>query len=303
MELLKVTSEFNNYRIDKFIVNNLPQFNRTFVQKLILQKNIMVNQKYIAKNYRVKTNEDILINIPPPVNLTIFPEKIPINIKYEDDDLIVVNKDKGLVVHPAPGNYSGTLVNALLYYCKDNLSSINGVIRPGIVHRLDKDTSGLMVVAKNDNAHWNLSKQLQEHKIIREYYAIVKGHLKLDYSRLEFPIGRNRLDRKKMCVTSVNSKYAVTNYYTISRKNNYSLIKCILETGRTHQIRVHMSHIGYPILGDVKYGYKDRFSLPFIGQCLHSKSISFMHPTKLEYMNFVSDFPDYFMDILKKLDL
>lgn len=222
-------------------------------------------------------------------------------IIYEDNDLLVVNKPKGMVVHPAAGNYDGTLVNALLYHCGDSLSGINGVMRPGIVHRIDKDTSGLLIVAKNDFAHFSLAEQIKEHSFTREYEAIVYGNLKDDEGTVNAPIGRSQYDRKKMCVTEKNSKHAVTHYRVIARYKGYTHIKCILETGRTHQIRVHMAYIGHPVSGDLVYGVKNE-KVDFTGQCLHARKIGFVHPRSGKYLEFTSQLPEYFRNYLEKLD-
>ena len=222
-------------------------------------------------------------------------------IEYEDNDLLVVNKPKGMVVHPAAGNYDGTLVNALLYHCGESLSGINGVMRPGIVHRIDKDTSGLLIVAKNDFAHYSLAEQIKEHSFTREYEAIVFGNLKDDEGTVNAPIGRSQYDRKKMCVTEKNSKHAVTHYKVIARYKGYTHIKCILETGRTHQIRVHMAYLGHPVSGDLVYGVKNE-KVDFTGQCLHARKIGFIHPRTNEYLEFTSELPDYFKKYLEKLE-
>lgn len=288
-------------RIDKWVCaeENESGLSRSGLQKLIKDEAVSVNGKIISKSsFPIKNGDIILITVPDPVELDVKPQNIPLEIVYEDNDLLVVNKPKGMVVHPAPGNYDGTLVNALMYHCKGRLSSINGVIRPGIVHRIDKLTSGLLIVAKTDAAHAGLAEQIKNHTFTREYQAIVCGHLKGQTGTLDYPIGRHPVDRKKMCVTDKNSKHAVTHYTVLEEFCGYSLVSLKLETGRTHQIRVHMSYIGHPVLGDEVYGkpYKG-----IDGQCLHAKKIGFIHPITGEYLEFDSELPDYFTKILKGL--
>ena len=287
-------------RIDKFLADNIEEITRSASAQLIEKGNVKVNDKQINKNYKLKISDIIEVIIPDPVEYEAEAEDIELDIVYEDDDLIVVNKPKGMVVHPAAGNYSGTLVNALLYHCKDNLSGINGVLRPGIVHRIDKNTSGLLIVAKNDRSHKFLAEQIKEHSFTREYEAIVVGNLKDDKGTVDAPIGRHHIDRKKMTVTERNSKNAVTHYEVIARYKGYTHIKCILETGRTHQIRVHMAYLGHPVSGDDVYGIKKE-KLNFTGQCLHAKKIGFIHPTSKEYLEFNSQLPEYFSTFLIKL--
>lgn len=285
-------------RLDKWLLTQFPDLTRTAVQRLITDENITVNGSFVAKNYVLRGGESVSVTIPEPVELDVKAEDIPIDIIYQDDSLLVVNKPKGMVVHPAAGNYSGTLVNALMYSCKEQLSSINGIIRPGIVHRIDKNTSGLLIVAKTDTAHLRLAQQIKAHSFTREYEAIICGHLKENEGTIDAPIGRHPVDRKKMCVTDKNSKNAVTHYSVIEEFDKYSHIRLKLETGRTHQIRVHLSYIGHPVLGDDVYGkaIKD-----FEGQCLHARKIGFIHPVTEEYMEFTSDLPEYFEKELKKL--
>ncbi len=287
-------------RIDNFLNNNLEGVSRNRIQKLIEEKQVLVNNKSINKNYKTKENDKIIINIEEPKEIDILPENIPLNIVYEDEDVILVNKPQDMVVHPANGHYSHTLVNALMYHCKDNLSGINGVMRPGIVHRIDKDTSGILIVAKNDKAHQKLANQLEQHSMTRVYYAIVYNNLKNDKGIIDAPIGRHPIDRKKMAVTDKNSKRAVTHYEVLQRFNKYTFIKLKLETGRTHQIRVHMSYIGNPLLGDIVYG-KEKQPFKLVGQVLHAKVLGFVHPTTNKYMEFETELPQYFKDILKKL--
>lgn len=287
-------------RIDNFLNNNLEDVSRNRIQKLIEEKQVLVNNKSINKNYKTKENDKIIINIEEPKEIDILPENIPLNIVYEDEDVILINKPQDMVVHPANGHYSHTLVNALMYHCKDNLSGINGVMRPGIVHRIDKDTSGILIVAKNDKAHQKLANQLEQHSMTRVYYAIVYNNLKNDKGIIDAPIGRHPIDRKKMAVTDKNSKRAVTHYEVLQRFNKYTFIKLKLETGRTHQIRVHMSYIGNPLLGDIVYG-KEKQPFKLFGQVLHAKVLGFVHPTTNKYMEFETELPQYFKDILKKL--
>ena len=286
-------------RLDKFISSNEEfDLTRTAVQNLITEGMITVNGKKIAKNYVLSGGETVSVEIPEPVVLDVLPENIPIDIVYEDDYLLVVNKPKGMVVHPAAGNYTGTLVNALMYHCKDRLSSINGVIRPGIVHRIDKNTSGLLIVAKTDSAHLGLAEQIKEHSFTREYETIIMGRMKEYKGTIDAPIGRHHIDRKKMCVTDKNSKNAVTHYEVLEEFREHSYLKLRLETGRTHQIRVHLSYVGHAVLGDDVYGkpVKD-----YEGQCLHARKIGFVHPITNEYLEFSSDLPDYFEEQLRKL--
>lgn len=292
-----IESDVNNERIDVYVSSKLEDMSRSSVQKLISDGNITVNNKIVKSNYKVKLNDSILVLLPEPIILDIDAENIPIDIVYEDDDLAVVNKAQGMVVHPAPGHYSGTLVNGLMYHLR-NLSSINGVMRPGIVHRLDMNTSGLMLVAKNDKSHNFLAKCLKEHSINRIYYALVDGNIKEDSGTIDAPLGRSEKDRKKRTVTFKNSKKAVTNFWVLERYGKYTLVKLKLETGRTHQIRVHMKHISHPVVGDDVYGSKtNKFGLS--GQLLHSKSVGFVHPTTGEYMQFESELPEYFLRVLK----
>jgi 23S rRNA pseudouridine1911/1915/1917 synthase len=294
---INVVSDEENQRVDVFISQKLNDISRNSVQKLITGENITVNGKVIKANYKVKINDTIKILIPPPEILDVEAENIALDIVYEDDDLAVVNKPQGMVVHPAPGHYSGTMVNGLMYHLK-KLSTINGILRPGIVHRLDKNTSGLMLIAKNDKSHNFLAKCLKEHSINRFYYALVEGNVKEDEGEINAPLGRSEKDRKKRAVTNKNSKEAITNYWVIERYGKYTLMKLKLKTGRTHQIRVHMKYIGHPVVGDDVYGSKtNKFGLE--GQLLHSKILGFVHPTTNEYMEFESDLPDYFLKVLK----
>ena len=297
--------EFQNTRtperIDKFLTDFLPDLSRSHIQRLIKDGHVTVNEKCVKVNYKVGKEEVVKVIIPEPETLPeIVPEEIPLDILYEDDDILVVNKPKGMVVHPAPGHYTGTLVNAVMYHCRDNLSGINGVLRPGIVHRIDMDTTGSLLVCKNDQAHHILAEQLKEHSITRKYHAIVHGNLKEDSGTINAPIGRHPTDRKKMSVHSSNGRRAVTHYRVLERFGNYTYIECALETGRTHQIRVHMASIGHPILGDCVYGpAKCPFHLQ--GQTLHAKILGINHPKTGEYMEFDASLPDYFQKLLQKL--
>ncbi len=285
-------------RIDKWICGQDCGISRSMLQKLFKDGLVTVNGVPAAKSYAVKGGDVVSVSVPDPEPLDVLPENIPIDIVYEDDYLLVVNKPKGMVVHPAAGNYSGTLVNALLYHCEGRLSSINGVIRPGIVHRIDKDTSGLLIVAKTDKAHAGLAEQIKAHSFTREYRAVVCGRLKESVGIIDAPIGRHPVDRKKMCVTDKNSKAAKTEYTVIDEFNGYSYVKLKLYTGRTHQIRVHMAYIGHPVFGDEVYGKPSKFCM---GQCLHAQKIGFVHPIDGKYYEFDSELPDYFKYVLDKL--
>lgn len=291
----------NGIRLDKFISVADVCLSRSAAVTLIENSGVTVNDKQVNKKYKLSAGDVVVLQIPDPVPYEAKAENIPLDIVFEDDYLLVVNKPKGMVVHPAAGNYDGTLVNALLYHCGNSLSGINGVLRPGIVHRIDKDTSGLLIVAKNDFAHAHLAKQIKDHSFTREYEAVVFGNLKYDEGTVDAPIGRNPNDRKKMCVTTKNSKNAVTHYSVIKRYKGYTHIKCILETGRTHQIRVHMAYLGHPVAGDTVYGVKNE-KVSFSGQCLHARKIGFIHPKTEEYLEFTSPLPEYFNDILTKLN-
>ena len=295
-----VDKETESLRLDKLLGKAFPEFTRSALQKLIERGNVTKDGKPLAKNYKAKAGERIELLIPPPETMDAKPEDIPLEIVYEDDDLLVVNKPKGMVVHPAPGHSSGTLVNALLYHCGDSLSGINGVIRPGIVHRIDKDTSGLLIVAKNDTAHAHLAQQIKEHSFTRIYEAVVYGNVKEDSGTVDAPIGRHPTDRKRMCVTEKNSRNAVTHYEVLARYPGFTHLRLKLETGRTHQIRVHMAYLGHPVAGDPVYGVK-KVITSLGGQCLHARVIGFVHPTTGEYLEFTSELPAYFTTFLKKL--
>ena len=296
MEILEFTAEEAGVRLDKFVSEQTNgEITRSAAVKLIEDGNCTVNGKQVQKNYKLKAGDNVTVEIPEAVEVDILPENIPLDIVYEDNDLLVVNKPKGMVVHPAPGHYSGTLVNALMYHCKDSLSGINGEIRPGIVHRIDKDTSGLLIVAKNDTAHKGLAEQIKEHSFTREYEAVVNGAVKED-GVVNAPIGRHKTDRKKMCVTTENSREAVTYYFVLERFTDSTHLRLRLETGRTHQIRVHMAYIGHSVAGDEVYGNGKPKSL--MGQCLHAKKIGFIHPVTGEYLEFDSELPEYFKKFL-----
>jgi 23S rRNA pseudouridine1911/1915/1917 synthase len=294
-----VDADNHNTRIDKFVSKWLPDISRSRIQNLITDQYILVNNNVIKSNYKIKEHDVITMIIPKPVDSEILPEDIPLDILYEDDDLLVVNKPKNMVVHPARGHYTNTLVNALMYHCKDNLSGINGELRPGIVHRIDKDTSGLMVVAKNNKAHQILSDMLSRHEIKRDYIAIVKGEFTSDTATIDAPIGRDKINRKKMAVTADNSKDAITHVKVLKKYKGYTLVKCSLETGRTHQIRVHMAYIGFPIVNDPVYTNDTCTSF---GQYLHSTSIDFNHPITGEHLHFEVDPPKEFEEFLSKLE-
>ncbi len=302
METMKFTmGEELSSRIDSALTSLLPDFTRSAVARLIENGNVLVNEKIVSKSYKVSPGDEISVLIPDPQPDCAFPEDIPLDIVYEDDDLLVVNKPKGMVVHPAPGNYSGTLVNALLHHCGDSLSGIGGVIRPGIVHRIDKDTSGLLMVAKNDKTHVHLAEQIKNHTFTREYATVVYGRVKNPEGTVDAPIGRHPVDRKKQAVTQKNSKNAVTHYKVLEEFRGYTRLQCRLETGRTHQIRVHMAYIGHPVCGDGVYGGRLAEKSGLQGQCLHAQKLGFIHPTTETYMEFETPLPPYFVDFLSRL--
>ncbi len=294
-----VSLEEAGTRIDVFVTSIDDQLTRARVQKLVEQGEITVNGLPVKSNYKIKEGDSILIQQPEPEILEVKAEDISLDIVYEDRDLLVINKPQGMVVHPAAGNYSGTLVNALLYHC-DDLSGINGVIRPGIVHRIDKDTSGLLVVAKNDKAHLNLAEQIKEHLASRKYIALVHGVIQESKGKVDAPIARDPRERKRMAVVTKNSKSAVTRYVVLERFSEYTLVECALETGRTHQIRVHMAYIGHPVAGDPLYGPRKN-PLNLSGQALHAFLLEFKHPSTGEQMKFKADLPQYYQDLLVEL--
>ena len=299
METYQIKIESNNKeRLDKFLSSYFNDMSRVQIQNIIKEGYVTLNDKPLKSSYKVELNDVINVTIPDPVSTDILPEDISLDVVYEDQDVIVVNKPTGMIVHPSSGVYSGTLVNALLYHCKD-LSGINGVTRPGIVHRIDKDTSGLLMVAKNDESHKSLSKQLEEHTVIRRYYCLVHGVINHNQGRIEAPIGRDPKDRQKMTCIEKNSKTAITNFKVIERFNDATLVECRLETGRTHQIRVHMQYIGFPVFGDPMYGLRKDDTT--YGQYLHAKVLGFVHPTTKEEMYFESELPDYFVEKLNEL--
>lgn len=294
-------NEYIGVRIDKFLASELSDFSRAYLQKLLEEQNVTVNSQTIKPNYKLKPGDNIVIIIPEPDILEILPENIDLDIRYEDDDIIVVNKPKGMVVHPAPGHMQGTMVNALMYHCRNSLSSINGILRPGIVHRIDMDTTGLLVACKNDIAHRIMSDKFKIHDINRVYTAIVYNQFSEAEGTIDKPIARHKTERKRMAVDTLNGRNAVTHYSVIENlKNNFTLIECRLETGRTHQIRVHMASINHPLLGDEVYGPKSK-SFKTQGQVLHAGLLGFNHPVTGEYMEFTSELPEYFENILKVL--
>ena len=285
-------------RVDKFLSAET-EYTRSYIAKLADDGFLCVNGKAAKVNYKLREGDEIELSVPDIKPYEVTEEEIPLDIVYEDEHILAVNKPQGMVVHPAAGNYSGTLVNALMHHCKGNLSGINGVARPGIVHRIDKDTSGVLLVAKTNSAHLHLAEQIKVHSVTRKYVALVHGHLKEQEGTVDAPIGRNPKDRKKMCVTQSNSKTAVTHYKVLEEFRGYSLVECRLETGRTHQIRVHMSHIGHPVAADPVYGPK-KDALGKDGQFLHAKMIGFIHPATNEYMELSAPLPQEFLDILDK---
>lgn len=287
-------------RIDSAVSASFSDVTRSHAQKLISEGGVSVNGKAVSKNYKLRLGDRITVTVPEPKKVEIEGEDIPLDVRFEDEDLLVVNKPKGMVVHPAAGNENGTLVNALLNHCGESLSGINGEIRPGIVHRIDKNTSGLLVVAKNDFAHQSLARQIKEHSFTREYEAIVYGNLKDDEGTVDAPIGRHPTKRKMMAVTDKHSRNAVTHYYVVERFEGFTLVKLRLETGRTHQIRVHMAYIGHPVAGDDVYGPK-KVIKELGGQCLHARLIGFLHPRSGKYIEVESELPEYFTKFMKRL--
>lgn len=303
--MLKFTAEKEHFgtRLDIFL-SECADITRSNAQKLLEDNCVLVNGKIETKKYKLKTDDEVWVNLPEPRMISAEPQDIPLDIVYEDDDIIVVNKPQGMVVHPAAGNYDGTLVNALMFHTKGNLSAINGVIRPGIVHRIDKDTSGILVVAKNDKAHLSLSEQIKEHSMTREYYCLVVGGVKEDEFTVDKPIGRDPKDRKRMLAGVKDGRNAVTHFYVEERFAGYTLLKCVLETGRTHQIRVHLKSLGKAIVGDNVYGLKkDKLAEKngIKGQLLHAKKLGFIHPKLGKYVEYNSELPHDFLCILDKL--
>lgn len=295
------TAQEPNQRLDAFLAQVAPELSRSGAQKLIEQGNVLLNGKKCKKNDRLAPGDQVSVTIPEPVQTGILPREIPLEIVYEDADVLVINKPKGLVVHPAPGHQDDTLVNGLMYAMGDNLSGINGELRPGIVHRIDKDTSGLLAVAKNDYAHTMLASQLKDHSMARTYEAIVCGSFREDSGTVDAPIGRHPTDRKKMCVTQRMGRNAVTHWEVVQRYRGYTHVRCRLETGRTHQIRVHMAYIGHPILGDMVYGHKKK-ELGQESQCLHAGALCFRHPRDGRPVMVYAPLPEYFTQVIEKLE-
>ena len=301
MEVFECTAAEGGLRIDAWLADQLPGITRSAAQRLLAQEQVTLNGKPVKKNYKVCAGDTFLVEIPEVAEVPLVPQDIPLDIVYEDEDVVVVNKPRGMVVHPAPGHPDGTLVNALMYHCGDSLSGVGGEKRPGIVHRIDKDTSGLLIVAKNDAAHLGLSAQLSDHSLHRIYWAVVVGNLREDSGTVDAPIGRHPNDRKKMAVTNVHSRNAVTHWSVLARYRGYTLVRCKLETGRTHQIRVHMAHIGHPLLGDEVYGHAKLPEKGLIGQCLHAKELEFIHPRTGETVHLCTELPEYFTEVLTRL--
>ena len=295
-----VPEKSSGLRIDKFLTESCPDYTRSFLQKLLKSELVEVNGKPVKSSYKTAAGDTVTFEVPEAVEAEITAQEMPLDILYEDEDVILINKPKGMVVHPAAGHYEGTLVNGLMHHCREQLSGINGVMRPGIVHRIDRDTTGVLIVCKNDLAHNSIAEQLKVHSITRKYYAVVFGSLKDDEGTIHAPIGRHPNDRKKMSINSKNGKDAVTHYKVLERFHGYTLVECRLETGRTHQIRVHMASIGHPLLGDQVYGpAKQPFRLQ--GQTLHAGVLGFLHPRTGEYMEFSAPLPKYFEELLEKL--
>lgn len=299
--VLTVQPEDESVRIDKYLSAQMETLSRSYLQKLLKEGQVFVNGAAVKPNYKVARKDEIRVSLPKEQGPEIEAENIPLDILYEDMDLLVVNKPKNMVVHPAAGHYEHTLVNALMYHCRNQLSGINGVLRPGIVHRIDKDTTGALVVCKNDMAHQGLAEQLAVHSITRRYRAVVHGNLKENTGTIEGTIGRHPTDRKKMAMNVKNGKPAVTHYQVLERLNGYTYVECRLETGRTHQIRVHMAAIGHPLLGDELYGPKKCPVKNLQGQTLHAMVLGFQHPGTKTYMEFTAPLPEYFQNLLKKL--
>lgn len=296
-----VTQELAGKRLDAYLASVVSDLSRNYAEMLIGDHHVTVNGKETIKKYKVKEGDRIIIDYPEPRKIDVTPENIPLDIVYEDEDVIVVNKPRGMVVHPSAGNYDGTLVNAIMYHCGDSLSSINGAIRPGIVHRIDKNTSGLLMIAKNNRAHESLAEQLRVHSVTREYRALVYDNIREDELTIDVPIGRDERNRLRKAVNGSNPKNAVTHVKVLKRYGKYTLIAARLETGRTHQIRVHLSHIKHPLVGDTTYGPKKQL-YGLDGQLLHAKTLGFIHPRTGEYMEFDSELPPYFTDVLDKIE-
>ena len=301
MTTITLTADREGERSDAFLARSLPDLTRSAAQKLLEQGMVTLRGEALRKNDRLSPGEELEVTLPDPEPLDVVPQDIPLDVVYEDADVIVVNKPVGLVVHPAPGHPDGTLVNALLYHCGDSLSGVNGVLRPGIVHRIDRDTSGLIIAAKNDRSHLALAQQLQDHSLARTYEAVAVGGLKEDEGTVDAPIGRHPVDRKKMAIDRKNGRRAVTHYTVLGRYPGYTHVECRLETGRTHQIRVHMASIGHPLLGDVVYGSKKPWP-GLAGQCLHARKLRFIHPTTGKPVEVECPLPDWFQTVLKQID-
>ena len=301
MENIEIIAAEGGTRIDAWLSTNVPDLTRNAAQRLLTEGMVLVNGKPPKKNYKVNAGDAVIVTIPDIAEVPLVPQNIPLDIVFEDEDVVVVNKPRGMVVHPAPGHPDGTLVNALMYHCGDSLSGVGGEKRPGIVHRIDKDTSGLLIVAKNDAAHLALSAQLSDRSLSRVYRAVVAGNLKQDSGTVDAPIGRHPNDRKKMAVTHQNSRNAVTHWSVLERYRGYTHVRCKLETGRTHQIRVHMAHIGHPLLGDEVYGHAKLPEKGLVGQCLHAKELQFIHPRTGEAVHLDTELPDYFKEVLTRL--
>jgi len=297
---ISFTADSTGERIDALLARNVADLSRSAAQRLIEQGDVRVNGAPVKKNYKSNSGDLVEVFLPEPENVEILPQNIPLDVVFEDDDVIVINKPRGMVVHPAPGHPDGTLVNALLYHCGDSLSGIGGEKRPGIVHRIDMDTSGLLIVAKNDFAHQFLSAQLSDHSLYRVYEAVVYGRVKEDVGKVDAPIGRHPIDRKRMAIAARDGRNALTHYEVIGRYRGYSHIRCRLETGRTHQIRVHMESIGHPLVGDMVYGRK-RAEKGLEGQCLHARELRFVHPRSGEEVRLKTELPEYFTQVLSKL--
>ncbi len=301
MTTTRLTADREGERADAFLARSIPDLTRSAAQRLLEKGLVTCGGVALRKNHRMEPGQALEVTLPDPEPLDVVPQNIPLDVVYEDEDVIVVNKPVGLVVHPAPGHPDGTLVNALLYHCGDSLSGVNGVLRPGIVHRIDRDTSGLIIAAKNDRAHLALAAQLQDHSLARTYEAVVVGGLKEDAGTVNAPIGRHPVDRKKMAVDRANGRPAVTHWSVLGRYPGYTHVECRLETGRTHQIRVHMTSIGHPLLGDVVYGSKKPWP-GLAGQCLHARKLRFVHPSTGELVEVECPLPDWFQKVLKQID-
>ncbi len=300
-ERFQIAENENQKRIDRLLAEKIPTLSRSYIQKLMKEQQIFVNERPVKANYKVSAGDSVTVVIPELKEPDIVPENILLDVLYEDTDILIVNKPKGMVVHPAAGHYSGTLVNALMYYCKEDLSGINGVMRPGIVHRIDMDTTGSILVCKNDTAHQKMAEQFKVHDMKRVYHAIVHGVISEDEGTIEGPIGRHPIDRKKMCINHKNGKPAVTHYRVLKRFSKFTYVECQLETGRTHQIRVHMASIHHPLLGDTVYG-PSKCPFPLQGQTLHAKILGIHHPVTGEYLEIDAPLPEYFTNLLEKLE-